>query len=277
MLSEIIRLCRRHGIRLSEKLSQNFLHAPHIIEMEVRYAEIGIHDIVLDIGAGFGFLTELLAKKARKVYAVEIDGRIVSVLRDRLRQYIEEGKVVVIEGDILKIELPNDVNKIVSNPPFHIISPLIFRLTRKYFSSSNFDLCVMIVQSEYAKKMAARPGEKRSRLSAAIQYFVDVSILGYISRRNFFPPPKVDVAIVRLKPRRIKHLVSFHTFEKAVRLLFNTPNRVLEKVIKKSFAPQTALEIIQRFTSLGINIRKRIRELTNHELEIIASILEKYI
>jgi len=247
------------------------------MEMEVRFARVDMHDIVLDIGAGFGFLTELLARRAKKVYAVELDRKIVTVLRDRLRQYIEEGKVVVIEGDILKIELPNDVNKIVSNPPFHIISPLIFRLTETYFSSSNFDLCVMIVQSEYAKKMAARPGEKRSRLSATIQYFADVNILGYVSRKNFFPPPKVDTAIVRLEPRRIKHLVPFLIFEKTVRLLFNTPNRVLEKVIKKSFAHQISLKIIQELRSSNIDLRKRIRELTNNELEIIASILEKFI
>ncbi len=277
MLSEILKICRKYSIKLNTRLSQNFLHASHIMDLEISYANVNEEDIVLDIGAGFGFLTEKLAKIARKVYAVEIDRKITRVLIDRLRDYIVQGKVVVIEGDILQIDLPSDVNKIVSNPPFHIISPLIFRLARKYFVSPQFDLCVMIVQLDYAKKMCASPGEKRSRLSATIQYFVDVEILGHVSRRNFFPQPDVDAAIIRLKPNYSKHIVDFHAYEKTVRILFNMPNKILKKVIRKHFKEDTSVKILELLVSKNVDIRKRVRELTNSEIEIIASIVRNFI
>lgn len=277
MLSEILQICRKYNIRLNPKLSQHFLHSPHIIEREVEYANICKDDIVLDIGAGFGFLTEHIAEKARCVYAVEIDKKMISVLRERLSKYIDSDKVVIIEGDILSIDLPRNINKIVSNPPFHIISPLIFRIAETYFTSKQFDVCVMIVQQDYAYKMVAKPGEKRSRLSATIQYFADVEILMQISRRNFFPTPKVDAALVRLVPSKRKHIVDFSTFRRTVTLLFNMPNKKLKKVIKKTFPRDLTNDILSEIQHVGINLERRIRELTNDDLEILAKILEKYI
>ncbi|MEX0569519.1 MAG: 16S rRNA (adenine(1518)-N(6)/adenine(1519)-N(6))-dimethyltransferase RsmA [Candidatus Njordarchaeota archaeon] len=277
MLSEILKICRKYNIRLSPKLSQHFLHSPNIIEREIKYADIQKSDIVLDIGAGFGFLTERLAEKAKRVYAIEIDKKMISVLRERLSRFIDSDKVIVIEGDALSIDLPKDVNKIVSNPPFHIISPLIFRIAETYFDSEQFDVCVMIVQHDYANKMKARPGEKRSRLSATIQYFADMEILMQISRRNFFPIPKVDAALVRIKPSRKKHIVDFVTFKKVVTLLFSMPNKILRKIIKKTFSRDTANKIILELQQAGIRPEVRLRDLTNNELELLANVLKKYL
>jgi len=274
MLTKIIDLCRRYGIHLNPRLSQHFLHASHIIDLEISYAQINERDVVLDIGAGFGFLTEKLAQKAKRVYAIELDRKISRVLRDRLSEYIREDRIIVIEGDALKVELPEDVNKIVSNPPFHIISPLIFRLARTYFMKPDFDLCVLIVQLDYAYKMIAKPGEKRSRISATIQYFAEIELLSKVSRRNFFPIPDVDSAIIRLKPLRKKHLVDFETYKEIITMLFNTPNRRLGKIIKSRFEKNIAVNILKKLESIGIDSRKRIRELTNDELEHVAYILK---
>jgi len=273
VLSEIIRLCKKYDIRLSPRLSQHFLHAEHVLDLEVSAASISENDIVLDIGAGFGFLTEKLAKFAKRVYAVEIDPRILKVLSVRLRDLIDSGRVVVIRGDILRVDLPTDVNKIVSNPPFHIISHILFRIARTYFVKSSFDLCVLIVQLDYAKKMMARLGEKRSRLSATIQYFAEVEILHRISRRNFFPVPEVDAAIVRLVPRRVKHLVDFEVYNYVITRLFNMPNRVLRRVIRHQFPDINTRLVLEELISHGISITKRIRELSNEELEVIAKII----
>ncbi len=273
-MREIIRLCRQYNIRLSKKLSQHFLHASHIIDQEVSSANICGHDVVLDIGAGFGFLTERLAERAKKVYAVEIDKKLIRVLRNRLSKFITDGKVVLIEGDILEIDLPSDVNKIVSNPPFHIISPILFRLAERYFGDPRFEVCVLIVQLDYAKKMAAKPGEKRSRLSATIQYFANVELVSKISRRNFFPVPDVDAALIRLIPHRRKHVVDFETFKRVATFLFSTPNRVLEKVLKKNLKKH-ASRVIRDLHDAEIDTRKRIRELTNEEIELIAKVMRR--
>ena len=168
------------------------------------------------------------------------------------------------------------MNKIISNPPFHIISPLLFRLARKYFISDTFELCVLIVQLDYAKKMCAPPGEKRSRLSATIQYYADVELLSIVSRKNFFPPPEVDTAIVRLRPRRTKHMVDFSSYERTVRILFNMPNKTLRKVIKKYFKDRSPT-ILEQLVQRKINVRKHVRELSNMEIEIIADLLKEFL
>lgn len=269
MLSDIIMICKKYNIRLNPNLSQNFLHARHIIEHEVKAADVCSDDVVLDVGAGFGFLTEILASLARKVYAIEIDPRIASALKERLRVFIDAGKVEVIVGDALEVDLPPNVTKVVSNPPFHIISQLIFRLAQTYFMKPDFKLAVLIVQYEFAEKLAAKPGDKRSRISATIQYFADVEILSKISRKNFFPMPEVDSALIRMKPRRSSHLVSFDDYNTVVTTLFNTPNRTLRSALREHFTRDCVERIIQVVENLGINPQIRIRDLDNWELEII--------
>ncbi|MCR8453892.1 MAG: 16S rRNA (adenine(1518)-N(6)/adenine(1519)-N(6))-dimethyltransferase RsmA [Crenarchaeota archaeon] len=275
MLSDILKLCRRYNIRLDPKLSQNFLHARHVIELEIEAANVRSCDVVLDIGAGFGFLTELLAPLAKKVYAIEVDPDIALVLRERLKNFIEEGKIELIVGDALEIDLPLDVTKIVSNPPFHIVSPLMFRLAQTYFTKPDFELAVFIVQFEFAEKLAARPGEKRSRISATIQYFAEVEILSRVSRRNFFPTPNVDSALIRMKPRRINHIVSFDDYNRVVTILFNTPNRTLRSAIREHFPRNCAEGIIQAIEKRGISPQIRIRSLDNWQLEVITEEVTK--
>jgi len=275
MLSEIIRLCKMYDIRLDPNLSQNFLHAKHIFEREIRAAAINEEDIVLDIGAGFGFLTEMLASIAKKVYAIELDTKIANVFRHRLGRYIDEGKVELIVGDVLKVELPKDVTKIVSNPPFHIISPLIFKLAQTYFIVPNFKVAVLIVQLDYAKKLIAKPGEKRSRISATIQYFADVELLMRISRKNFFPTPEVDAALIRMWPKRTQHIVSFETYSRVVTLLFSTPNKMLRKALSLHFPSKCVRKIVLAMQSYGIQPRIRVRDLSNQQLEIIAKIVDE--
>ncbi len=273
MLSNIIRLCKKYDIKLDPNLSQNFLHARHIIENEVKVANVCSDDIVLDVGAGFGFLTELLALSAKKVYAIELDSKVAKVLRDRLEKFIDIGKVELIVGDALEVDLPKEVTKIVSNPPFHIISPLLFRLAQTYFVLPHFKLAVFIVQFDFAKKLIAKPGEKRSRISATIQYFAEVEFIMKISRRNFFPIPEVDAALIRMWPRRVKHIVSFEIYNKVVTLLFNTPNRMLRKVLNMNLSSSCVRKILQILREYNIEPTIRVRDLSNKQLEIIAKIV----
>lgn len=276
MLNEIIRLCRKYDIKLNPKLSQNFLHARHIIELEVKFAELSENDIVLDVGAGFGFLTEALASRAKKVYAIELDPRIAKVLRGRLRELIDSGRVEVIIGDALEVSLPKEVTKVVSNPPFHIISPLLFRLVENYFTLPHFKLCVLIVQYDFAKKLVAEPSEKRSRISATIQYFANVELIMKISRKNFFPVPEVDCALVRLRPRSDRHIVPFSIYNRVVTLLFNTPNRTLRRALLTQLPRVCVEKVLQVLDEYGVKPNLRVRELTNYQLELVAKIVNEY-
>jgi len=146
-----------------KKLGQHFLVDEQVAGRETTYANIGKDDVVLEIGPGKGVLTQLLARDAKKVIAVEIDRFFVEELKNKMPSNVE-----VIHADVLKIDfntLPL-FNKIVSNLPFQISSPVTFKLLEYPFSKA-----VLIYQKDFADRMIAVPGTKDySRLSVGVYY-----------------------------------------------------------------------------------------------------------
>jgi 16S rRNA (adenine1518-N6/adenine1519-N6)-dimethyltransferase len=180
---------------MKHKTGQNFLVDKRVAAREIQHASIEENDVVLEIGPGMGILTTLLAEKAKKVIAVEIDDQLV----DKLKKFLPEN-VLLIHEDALKVDfevLPR-FNKIVSNLPFHISSPITFKFLQYDFSSA-----VLIYQKEFADRMVAKPGSKHySRLSVGVYYKADCEPLETIPKGCFFPQPQVDSCMVRLTPRR---------------------------------------------------------------------------
>ena len=152
------RLIRLYGFSPKKHLGQNFTVNLRILQKLVSYASLTIDDTVLEIGAGFGFLTQLLSEKCKKVFAVEIDHALMDFLK---KQFHNSRNVDLIEGDILKVALPY-FNKIVSAPPYSISSPLLFHLLDR-----NFDSALLILQKEYAERLAASVGTKNYGLCSS--------------------------------------------------------------------------------------------------------------
>ena len=147
------------------------------------------NDTVLEIGAGYGNLTEELAKKAGKVIAIEIDPELVISIP-------KMNNVEVITGDALKTDFPQ-FNKVISNLPYSISSPITFKLLR-----CKFEFGILMYQLEFAKRMVASPGSKDySRLSIAVQYYADVEQLEVVPASAFSTSPEVNSAIMKLTPR----------------------------------------------------------------------------
>ncbi|MCK4996374.1 MAG: ribosomal RNA small subunit methyltransferase A, partial [Thermoplasmatales archaeon] len=176
---------------MKQKLGQNFLIDKRVAEQEVNYAGIENNDVVLEIGPGQGILTRLLAERAKRVIAIEIDKNLIGDLGSSLSENVE-----LIHGDALKIDfetLPK-FNKIVSNLPFQISSPITFKLL-----DYNFELAVLIYQKEFADRMIAAPDSKDySRLSVGIYYKTKCELLETIPKTCFKPQPKVDSCAIRL-------------------------------------------------------------------------------
>lgn len=210
------------------RLSQHFLMDERVADRIVNYANLKENDIVLEIGAGNGILTKRIAKIA-KVIAIEIDKRFI----ERLKR-IEN--VEVINADALKVNFREiNFNKVVSNLPYHISSPITFKLLE-----IPFELAILMYQKEFAERLVAMPGSKKyGRLSVMVYYKADCEILEYVPKEVFFPKPEVDSCVVKIIPIGKRFNVNEELFEKVVKALFGHRRKkirnalIIEKIVKK--------------------------------------------
>ncbi len=218
--SSVGHLLKKYNIRPDKKLGQHFLADKNIIKKEVLLAGIAPAETVLEIGPGLGTLTRELLNKAKRVVAIEKDGKLAEILEAE----IPDARLKIIRADAVEIDFP-DFDRCVSNIPYEISSQIILRL------GGCKKPALLILQKEFAERMAAKPaGKNYSRLSVLSQYFFHVEILGIVSKHSFFPAPKVDSAIVRLAPRSDAEKRKFgiddkEFFFKTVRALFQHKNQ----------------------------------------------------
>jgi 16S rRNA (adenine1518-N6/adenine1519-N6)-dimethyltransferase len=215
-------------------IGQNFLVDHHVAEREVAYAKIGMDDVVLEIGPGMGVLTTRLAKQAKQVIAIEIDEQLINHLQKGLPE-----NVLLIHDDALKIDFTSlpDFNKIVSNLPFQISSPITFK-----FLNYDFTVAVLIYQKEFAERMIAKPKtEHYSRLSVGVYYKAHCELLETIPKTCFDPQPKVDSCTVKLVPRKSPPfpVSDEHFFFDLTRELFNHRRKKIKSTIRDIYNIQS--------------------------------------
>lgn len=261
---ETKRILRTHGITPRKRLGQSFLVNENALRRIVSYASLGERDTVLEIGAGTGSLTELLAEKAGKVVAVEVDPRLVHVLRERLK---DRTNVDLIEGDILELEA-RGFNKVVSAPPYSISSLILF-----WLFEAKYELAVMAFQKEFARRLAAQVGSgDYGRLTVATYCRADVELLDVVSKDCFFPPPKVDSRIVRLSPKKPPFRINDEGFfSEVVRTIFTQRNKKLRNAILPLLSQRKIpkAEALRLADALPFHAR-RPRELAPEEIGLLA-------
>ena len=265
LLKRAKHLLRLYEVSPKKRLGQNFAVNSGMLQRFVSHASLTEDDVVLEVGPGFGFLTQFLSSKCKKVIAIEIDPQLVSFLRTQLHSL---KNMELIEGDILKVSLP-PFNKVVSAPPYSISSPLIFRLLEQ-----QFDWAVLILQKEFAERLAASVGTKDyGRLTVNVYYRAEVELLEVVPRTMFYPPPDVDSMMVRLKPRSPPfHVDDEETFFELVRTLFTQRNKKVRNGLI-SFLHQheiTGKEAVELADST-IYSTKRVRELAPEDFGILAN------
>ncbi len=267
LIAEIRDSLRDAGISPRKIMSQNFLVNSHILERQIDYAAVSEKDSVLEIGGGTGILTERLARKAGHVFCIEYDKMLASYLRKKFKS---NENVTIIEGDVLKLDLPK-VNKIVANLPYHISSPITFKLLQ-----TKFEVAILMYQLEFAKRMIALPKtDDYSRLSANLQYQAEVKIVEKISKGNFYPPPKVDSAIVEIKLRVEDLPVDPKTYGVITRILFNTKNKLVSTVFyayfKKSLEKDQRINFKKKMDAALTSAKVRVRELSIEDIVVITN------
>ncbi|TET30706.1 MAG: ribosomal RNA small subunit methyltransferase A [Candidatus Heimdallarchaeota archaeon] len=250
------------GISPRKSLSQNFLINKDVLNRQIKYANLTEEDIVLEIGGGTGLLTEQLAKAAGKVYSIEYDRKLAQYLK---RKFHSHNNVTILAGDALKLDYPK-VTKFIANLPYHISSPITFRLL-----DHDFELAIFMYQYEFARRMVAKPRTADySRLSANLQFQAEVEILERVPRNCFLPMPKVDSALVQIKLRKEELPISKKYYRITSRILFNTKNKFVCSVLYdyfKRIIPKEERIVFKRQLDESLSFAKsRVRELSVEDL-----------
>ena len=213
LLEQTKNLCKLYHIIPARSKGQNFLIKEETYDEVVAAAELKSDETVLEVGPGLGFLTVKLSAQAGKVVAVELDDKLVAVLKTGL---LAKGikNVEVVNGDILKIPLTPFIKgeeigktsltlllkegfKVVANLPYNITSIFL----RKYLEVEHKPkLMVLMLQKEVAERITAKPGQM-SLLAVSVQFYAQAEIIKIVSKENFWPQPEVDSAIVKITPR----------------------------------------------------------------------------
>jgi len=186
--------------RPRKRWGQNFLIDHNIARKMVSSAELSPKDIVLEIGAGKGILTDKIASQVKKVIAIEIDKKLCNFLREELKDY---KNVEIIEGDFLKLDISRffvsglkSSLKVIANLPYYITSPIITKL----INMKGWSETILMLQKEVGERIAASPGGKDyGALTILVQYHCRAEKLFNVSRNVFRPKPEVDSVVIRLK------------------------------------------------------------------------------
>ena len=227
MLSETLKILNKEGIKLDKRKGQNYLVDGNVLSRIIKSAELSNKDTVLEIGAGIGTLTIPLAENAGKVIAIEQDRKIASILIKRLKE-LRITNVDVITDDATKIEFPK-FNKVVSNLPYKISSPITFKILEY-----NFELAILMYQLEFAQRMVAEPGDSNySRLSVMMHFFANVTMLFNVSKNVFLPKPKVSSAVIKLTPKAEVKIDRF--ILNVTRALFQHKRKKVRNALMDSF------------------------------------------
>lgn len=222
---ELVDYLRANQIWAKRTMGQNFLVDKQALAQIVVAADIQSADTIVEIGPGLGVLTAELSKRASKVFAIEKDDKFAEVLKT---QYTSSN-VKIINQDALDFDpgsyqLKANSYKLVANIPYNITSLII----RKFLEGEDKpEMMILLVQKEVAERIIAQPGDM-SLLAVSVQFYAEVKIVAIVPKESFFPIPKVDSAIIKLKVKSQKHKVQSREFFRIVKFGFAAKRKTLE-------------------------------------------------
>src|SRR3972149_8258539 len=248
-------LCKQHGLYPSSIRGQNFLISHDVLDDMVEAADLKKDDIILEVGPGFGTLTLELAKKVKKVIAVEQDKILIKALQENLKKE-NINNVEIIEGNVLKLpttryQLLATNYRIVANLPYQITS----RFLRQFLAEENKPQDMMLmVQKEVAERICAKPGQM-SLLAVSVQFYAKPEIVRVVSKDCFWPEPKVDSAIIKiaLSSRKNKERAEFD-------------EKYFFKIVRNGFLHRRQ-KLVNNLSN-AFHLDKNILQLQSKEMEI---------
>ncbi|MCX8062543.1 MAG: 16S rRNA (adenine(1518)-N(6)/adenine(1519)-N(6))-dimethyltransferase RsmA [Anaerolineales bacterium] len=239
-LPSVPQLLRRYGLRPKKRLGQNFLVDTGSLRKIIQVADLSVGEDVLEIGAGLGGLTVLLAQAARHVVAVELDADLIPPLQEILSPY---SNVRLIHGDILRLDpaelFPSESQSfsVVANIPYYITSAILRHLLEGKRRPRQM---ILTLQLEVAQRICATAGEM-SLLALSIHLYGKPSVRARIPAGAFYPQPKVDSAVLRLEVAASPRLADTDLFFRLAKAGFSQKR----KTLRNAFAGGLGLPVTQ--------------------------------
>jgi len=268
-----LKILKRHRIRPVKRLGQSFLVDNNITSRIVDASKIGRDDTVVEIGAGLGTMTSMIAERAKKVVALEIDPKLVNVLNEELK---EISNIEIIHTDVLRYDFSSPLGgsgkiKVIGNIPYNISSQILFRLIefRDHISSAT-----LMFQKEVADRITASPGTKEyGILSVIIPMYAVLSTIMAVPSSCFHPKPKVDSAVLKMDMREepLYPLDNYDIFLKTVKVAFSKRRKTLTNNLKDmDTVCSMGMNVSSLLVEAGIDGRRRGETLTVEEFGRLA-------
>jgi len=260
-----LKILKRYRIRPVKRLGQSFLVDNNITSRIVDASKIGRDDTVVEIGAGLGTMTSMIAERAKKVVALEIDPKLVNVLNEELK---EISNIEIIHTDVLRYDFSSPLGgsgkiKVIGNIPYNISSQILFRLIefRDHISSAT-----LMFQKEVADRITASPGTKEyGILSVIIPMYAVLSTIMTVPSSCFHPKPKVDSTVLKMDIREepLYPLDNYDIFLKTVKTAFSKRRKTLANNLKDmNVARSKGVDVSALLDEAGIDGQRRGETLT---------------
>ena len=273
-------IMNQYQITANKGYGQNFLIDENIVNAIVEKAEVCKEDLIIEIGPGLGTLTSLLLEKAGKVICIELDPKMITVLRNRFSLY---NNFELIHNDVLKENLKNIIEsnlkqlnlkqaKVVANLPYYITTAIIMKLLE---DKLNLESITVMVQKEVAERLSEEPGGKETgAITYSIHYYTSPEIILNVPNNSFIPAPKVDSAVIKLKVLKEPTISvkSESTFFRVVKAAFLQKRKtLLNSLSNAKIADKSFLE--NMLTEMNIDLKIRGEKLSIEQFGKIADYL----
>lgn len=277
-MSTVRKILRDYGIRPKKSLGQSFLEDKNVINKILAISDIREDDTVIEIGAGVGIMTELFAQRAHKVVALDIDPRMIGILRERLAHY---DHVDIIQADILEYDLSlvstklrSQKIKVIGNIPYNISSQILFQLLAYRHCISSM---ILMFQKELADRLIAHPGTKDYGIPTVfVSMFTECSREMVVPRGCFYPQPEITSAVMKMIVRRnpLIDIKDHQLFSKIVKIAFSKRRKTLLNNLRTSHVLHYSEEdIMASLKNAGIDGKRRAETLTAEELGGLSNVL----
>ena len=232
-------------INFKKSLGQNFLFDKNLLRAIVADGLVEKNDVVLEIGAGAGTLTGMLAENAKKVISFEIDNSLIPILNevknkhDNIEFYFQDFMDAKIEN------LFEGKARVVANIPYYITTPIIFRLVENL---EKFSSILVLIQKEVAERFAGIHGTKDYGITSVIlQSIFDITIPRIVRKECFTPAPKIDSALCLLIPHNRYQFADFEKFKNFIHLAFSMRRKTLVNNLKSKYDKDSIVRVLNKF------------------------------